>query len=171
MSPQLDFLSKTLSFLQMVMGADLPAPAMVTREPTGPPDVMAWSAEHSLQVSHTAEGSIRRENPLSGVVEEQHADGSLTVSLPHGKYLAQCFEGAPLLVMDLDEVEPGPDPPLLARVMNARIGEEARLIYHYEDPDEGHFMIEVDSLRHFHSRRPPVSVPEGAAAAAHWTWV
>lgn len=171
MSPHLDFLSKTLSFLQMVMGGDLPGPATVTREPTGPADVMAWSAEHSLQVSRTSEGSVRRANPLSGVIEEQHADGSLTVSLPHGKYLAQCFEGAPLLVLDQDELEPSTDPPLLARVMNALIGEEARLVYHYEDPDEGHFVIEIDSLRHFRSRRPPVIVPEGSSAAADWTWV
>lgn len=171
MSPQLDFLNKTLSFLQMVMGGDVPAPPTVIREPLGPPDVMAWSAEHSLQVSRSPEGTVRRENPLSGVVEEQHADGSLTVSLPHGKYLCQCFEGAPLLVMDLDESDQGPDPPLLARVLNARIGQDARLVYHYEDPEDGHFVIEIDSLRHFHSRRPPVAVPEGAAAAANWTWV
>ena len=171
MSPQLDFFSKTLALLQMVMGGDVPPPPMVVREPLGPADVMAWSAEHSLQVTRNAEGSVRRENPFSGVVEEQHADGSLTISLPHGKYLCQCFEGAPLLVMDLDEAVPGPEPPILARVLNARIGEEARLVYHYEDPEDGHFMIEIDSLRHFHSRRPPVAVPEGSAAAAHWTGV
>lgn len=170
MSPQLDFFGRVLSLLTGVMGGE---PPLVKGEFSDPCDVSRFSLEagqSSLMISRSPEGGLRRENPHSGVVQEEHADGSLTVSLPHGKVLCQCYDGAPLLVVDFDDPEPS-KAPLLARVMTARIGQEASLVYHYEDPDEGHYVIEISSLRHFHSRRPPITVPEGAPAAGEWAWV
>lgn len=170
MSPQLDFFGKVLSLLTGVLGGEAP---LIRGEFTDLPDASSLSLEacqSSLVVSRSPDGSLRRENPHSGVVHEEHADGSLTVSLPHGKVLCQCYEGAPLLVVDFDDPEPS-KAPLLARVMTALIDQQASLVYHYEDPDEGHYVIEIASLRHFHSRRPPVTVPEGAPAAGEWAWV
>ncbi len=50
-----------------------------------------------------------------------------------------------LHVLDLEN----PGPPMLARIMNARIENTPSLVYHYEDPQAGHYIVEVSTLRYF----------------------
>lgn len=60
----------------------------------------------SLVISHYNDGAIRWENVHSGVIREESADGSMTLSLPDGKIIRQAFEGGQLQVHDLQN--PGP---------------------------------------------------------------
>ena len=136
------------------------AGAWITPEPELPEEELAWPEDvisldiapeyfqeeyGSLTISHYADGAIRKENIHSGVIEEQSADGRLTVSLPDGKIFRQSFDGAPLQVLDLEN----PGAPLLGRVMNACIEDAPSLVYHYEDPQAGHYIVEVSTLRYF----------------------
>lgn len=91
-------------------------------------------------------GSVRVENPVSGVIQEERADGSLVVSLPSGKDLFQQFRGEPLLVYDTQRG----GPPRLASVARTRLPglEEPRLVYHFEDSD-GRHLVDVESLRYY----------------------
>lgn len=105
----------------------------------------------SLTISHEPDGRIRRENMLSGVIHEQRADGSITVSLPDGKILRQAFEGAPVLVMDLEQ----DNGPWLGRMVEARVHNDApSTVYHYSVPEGGDYIVEMDTLRHFEVMNP-----------------
>ena len=152
MSAQFDFLNGMMSLLNTVV-----AGVWVSPEPElceldwAEGDAFADSASDqleetdcSLTISHYANGAIRRENIHSGVIQEQRPDGSLIVSLPDGKIFRQHL-GAPLHVVDLEN----PGPPMPARVMNANIEETPSLVYHYEDPQAGHYIVEVSTLRYF----------------------
>lgn len=91
-------------------------------------------------------GSVRLENPTSGVIQEERIDGKLLVSLPNGKVIFQQFSGEPLLVYDtVGSAAPG-----LARVSSASLpGEEQpKFVYHFQD-GEGAHLIELESLRYY----------------------
>ena len=152
MSAQFDFLNGMMSLMNVVV-----AGAWITPEPDSPeldwPEDDAFSdigpecfqeEECSLTISHYPDGAIRRENIHSGVIQEQRPDGSLIVSLPDGKIFRQHL-GAPLHVVDLEN----PGPPMPARVMNACIADAPSLVDHYEDPQAGHYIVEVSTLRYF----------------------
>lgn len=162
MSVQLEFFNAVLSLLKGVMGGD-----SFDRIPDIVPECVQQELG-TLLISHYADGTIRRENPHSGVIQEQYADGGLTISLPDGKVFQQHFDGAPLLVLDLDN--PG-GPPSMGRVLHAHIGEGQGLVYHYEDPEAGHYVVEIATLRHFLGRRPPVAVAGTASSGGDWAWV
>ena len=100
-----------------------------------------------LLVSRYPGGALRRENPLSGVIQEERADGALTVSLPGGKILTQGCPGDSLLVFDLEN----PGPPRLGRMASTTIEGVPSLVYHYHEPG-CHHLVEVSSLRYFKVR-------------------
>lgn len=149
MSAHFDFMNGMMDLLNTVV-----AGAWISPEPESDeldddtfqdiaPDYVQEQAG-SLTISHYADGAIRRENIHSGVIQEELPDGSLTVSLPDGKIFRQHL-GVPLHVLDLEN----PGPPMLARIMNARIENTPSLVYHYEDPQAGHYIVEVSTLRYF----------------------
>ncbi len=95
-------------------------------------------------------GSVRVENPTSGVIQEEKPDGSLVISLPNGKVLCQEFRGEPLLVYDTET----PGPPGLARVSSAQLPGESqpKFVFHFQDR-EGSHLIELESLRYYRVKR------------------
>lgn len=95
-------------------------------------------------------GSVRVENPTSGVIQEEKVDGSLVISLPDGKVLFQEFRGEPLLLYDTEKG----GAPGLARVSSAQLPGEAqpRFVFHFQDGDVAH-MVELESLRYYRLRR------------------
>lgn len=109
-----------------------------------------------LLVSRYADGTVRRENPVSGVIQEDRPDGSLTVSLPGGRIMAQRYQGEPLLVVDLENGSP----PLLGRLASAAIDGVPSLVYHYED-ELCHHVIQLSTLRYFKLRSAFSSSSEG----------
>ena len=170
MSAQLEFFSGVLSFLRGVMGGDSTGCLSELPEFEGSTYTVSNCVQEnlgSLVISHYADGTVRKENLHSGVVHEQHADGGLTVSLPDGLVFQQHFDGAPLLVLDLDN----PGPPCMGRVLHAHIGDGQGLVYHYEDPQVGHYVVELSTLRHFLGRRPPVAVDGIDPQGSDWAWV
>ncbi|MEW6281284.1 MAG: hypothetical protein AB1758_21920 [Candidatus Eremiobacterota bacterium] len=96
-------------------------------------------------------GSVRLENPTSGVIQEERIDGKLLVSLPNGKVIFQQFSGEPLLVYDTV----GSNAPMLARVSSATLpGEpQPKFVYHFHD-HEGAHLIELESLRYYRVAQP-----------------
>lgn len=97
-------------------------------------------------------GTVRVENPVSGVMQEEKVDGSLVVSLPNGKVLFQEFRGEPLLVYDTENG----GAPGLARVSSAQLpGDMApKFVFHFQDFECSH-LIELESLRYYRVRRCP----------------
>lgn len=95
-------------------------------------------------------GAVRVENPTSGVIQEERADGSLVLSLPDGKVLFQEFRGEPLLLYDT-EVGGAPG---LARVSSAVLPGETqqRFVFHFQDGPVAH-LVELESLRYYRLRR------------------
>lgn len=95
-------------------------------------------------------GSVRVENPTSGVIQEERVDGSLVISLPDGKVLFQEFRGEPLLLYDTEK----DGPPGLARVSSAQLPGETqpRFVFHFQDGPIAH-MVELESLRYYRLRR------------------
>lgn len=170
MSVQFEFFSGVLSLLKGVMGGECSGCLAERPEPECFQNPVSHCVQEnlgSLVISHFADGTVRKENIDSGVVQEEHADGGLTVRLPDGKVFQQHFDGAPLLVSDLDN----PGPPCMGRVLHAHIGEGQGLVYHYEDPQAGHYVVELSTLRHFLGRRPPIAVAGTAPQGADWAWV
>lgn len=96
-------------------------------------------------------GSVRVENPKSGVIQEERADGSLIVSMPNGKVIFQEFRGEPLLVYDTDRG----GPPGLARVSSATLPGETspKFVFHFQDYDGAH-LVELETLRYYRVKRP-----------------
>ncbi|MBI3928272.1 MAG: hypothetical protein HY319_22200 [Armatimonadetes bacterium] len=99
-------------------------------------------------------GSVRVENPKSGVIQEERPDGSLVVSLPSGKVLFQEFRGEPLLVYDTDRG----GPPGLARVSSAQLPDDSQLkfVFHFQDYEGAH-LVELESLRYYRISRQPMA--------------
>ena len=97
-----------------------------------------------------ASGSVRVENPTSGVIQEERVDGSLVISLPDGKNLFQEFLGEPLLLYDTEKG----GPPGLARVSSAQLPGETqpRFVFHFQVGEIAH-MVELESLRYYRLRR------------------
>ena len=95
-------------------------------------------------------GSVRVENPTSGVIQEEKVDGSMVISLPDGKVLFQEFRGEPLLLYDTEKG----GAPGLARVSSAQLPGETqpRFVFHFQDGDVAH-MVELESLRYYRLRR------------------
>jgi len=94
-------------------------------------------------------GSVRTENPKSGVIQEERADGSLLVSLPSARLIVQECPGEPVLLFDLASGSPAG----LVRVGMWQLpGEEAaRAVFHFRDT-EGEHLVELESLRYFRVR-------------------
>lgn len=95
-------------------------------------------------------GSVRMENPVSGVIQDEKPDGSMVLSLPDGKVLFQEFRGEPLLLYDTEKG----GAPGLARVSSAQLPGEtsAKFVFHFQEGDIAH-MVELESLRYFRLRR------------------
>lgn len=96
-------------------------------------------------------GSVRVENPKSGVIQEERADGSLIISMPNGRVIFQEYRGEPLLVYDTDRG----GAPMLARVGSATLPGEstARFVFHFQDQDGSH-LVDLETLRYYRVRRP-----------------
>lgn len=96
------------------------------------------------------DGTVRLENPATGVIQEERGDGQLLISLPGGRLLFQEFVGEPLLVYDLNGLDQAPR---LARVGTARLPgrHDASLVFSFED-DHGTHVVEAESLRYFRTR-------------------
>jgi len=109
-----------------------------------------FTATHlgELVVSRYSDGTVRRENPVSGVIQEEQADGSLRVSLPGGKVIAQRYQGEPLLVVDLEHGAA----PVLGRLASTTIDGQPSLVYHFEDALAVHHLVELSTLRYFRIR-------------------
>jgi hypothetical protein len=95
-------------------------------------------------------GSVRVENPTSGVIQDEKPDGSMVLSLPDGKVLFQEFRGEPLLLYDTEKG----GAPGLARVSSAQLpGEsQAKFVFHFQEGEVAH-MVELESLRYYRLRR------------------
>ena len=95
-------------------------------------------------------GSVRVENPKSGVIQEERPDGSMVVSLPTGKVIWQEFSGEPLFVYNPDIK----GPPGLARVVSVALPgtEDSRYVFHFNDYEGGH-LVELETLRYYHVKR------------------
>ncbi|MBX3168833.1 MAG: hypothetical protein KF760_15565 [Candidatus Eremiobacteraeota bacterium] len=154
MSAHFDFINGMMSLLKVVVAGDwiscIPSPSEDLGWPSSPayPDLVTecYRENHgSLVVSHYSDGAVRWENVHSGVIREESADGSMTLSLPDGKIIRQAFAGGPLQVVDLEN----PRPVMVAHLMQAHIQETPSAVYHYEDPQSGHYIIERDTLRFF----------------------
>lgn len=96
------------------------------------------------------DGRVRLENPASGVVQEEGADGSLTVSLPIGKLIYQQYRGEPLLVYDSS----GRVPPQVAQVSSVSMPglDEPAFMFHFQDP-QGTHLVELETLRYYRLNR------------------
>lgn len=96
-------------------------------------------------------GSVRVENPKSGVIQEERADGSLIISMPNGRVIFQEYRGEPLLVYDTDRG----GAPMLARVGSATLPGEpaARFVFHFQD-QEGSHLVDLETLRYYRVRQP-----------------
>jgi len=96
-------------------------------------------------------GAVRVENPKSGIIQEERADGKLIISLPNGRVIFQEYRGEPLLVYDTDRG----GPPTLARVGSATLPEEtqARFVFHFQDQDGSH-LVDLETLRYYKVKRP-----------------
>lgn len=96
-------------------------------------------------------GAVRVENPKSGVIQEERADGSLIISMPNGRVIFQEYRGEPLLVYNTD----AGGPPMLARVGSATLPGEttARFVFHFQDPDGSH-LVDLETLRYYRVRKP-----------------
>lgn len=102
---------------------------------------------NGLIISRYEDGAIRKENPVSGVIQEERPDGSLLVCLPSGKVISQQYRGEPLVVSDPH----WPGLHHLARVVYTTIENERSLVYHYQDPG-GHHLVDLATLRYFKLR-------------------
>ena len=96
-------------------------------------------------------GAVRVENPKSGIIQEERADGGLIISLPNGRVIFQEYRGEPLLVYDTDRG----GAPTLARVGSATLPEEsqAKFVFHFQDQDGSH-LVDLETLRYYRVRRP-----------------
>lgn len=97
-----------------------------------------------------ATGSVRVENPTSGVIQDEKPDGSMVISLPDGKVLFQEFRGEPLLLYDTEKG----GAPGLARVSSAQLPGDttAKYVFHFQEGEVAH-MVELESLRYYRLRR------------------
>jgi len=96
-------------------------------------------------------GAVRVENPKSGIIQEERADGSLIISLPNGRVIFQEYRGEPLLVYDTDRG----GAPMLARVGSATLPGEssAKFVFHFQDQDGSH-LVDLETLRYYRVRQP-----------------
>ncbi len=94
-------------------------------------------------------GTVRLQNHLSGVVQEERPDGSLLISLPDGKVLYQRMGGESVLVMDTNSAYA----PKVAQVSSVRMPDqdEPALVFHFQDRNGTH-LIEMETLRYFRAR-------------------
>lgn len=104
----------------------------------------------SRVVRNFENGSVRLENTVSGVIQEERKDGSLVVSLPTGRVLFQQFAGEPLLVYDTESETP----PRLAQVGYVHLpgNQEETVAYYFQEDDVSH-LIELETLRYFRLTR------------------
>lgn len=95
------------------------------------------------------DGTVRIENTVSGVMQEEPPDGSLTISLPGGKLIYQQYRGEPLLVYDSS----GENPPHVAQVSSVTMpGMEPAIMFHFQDA-QGTHLIELETLRYYRLSR------------------
>lgn len=100
----------------------------------------------SRVVRNFENGSVRLENTVSGVIQEERRDGSLVVSLPTGQVIFQQFAGEPLLVYDTESDAP----PMLAQVGYIQLpgNQEETAAYYFQEGQVSH-LIELETLRYF----------------------
>lgn len=94
-------------------------------------------------------GSVRVENPKSGIIQEERVDGGFLISLPNGQFIFQEYRGEPLIVYDAENG----GAQTLARVGTTTLpGEfQARCVIHFNDSNGTH-LIDLETLRYFKVR-------------------
>lgn len=123
-------------------------------EPVRTNDSLVEFDEQTLEdgriVKRYKDGTVRIENPNTGLIQEERKDGTFLVSLPGGRLLYQAFPGDPLLAYDLNNVH---NPPAIAQVaMTALPGKfEPSLVYTFNDGDGMH-VVDADGLRYFRTK-------------------
>lgn len=98
------------------------------------------------------DGTVRVENPSTGLIQEERKDGTFLVSLPGGRLLYQAFAGDPLLAYNLND---GSSAPVVAQVaMTVLPGHvEPSMIYTFVENQQTH-VVDAEGLRYFRSRTP-----------------
>ncbi|NDD29507.1 MAG: hypothetical protein EB084_14695 [Proteobacteria bacterium] len=96
------------------------------------------------------DGTVRIENPKTGLIQEERKDGTFLVSLPGGRLLYQAFAGDPLLAYNLNEAN---SKPVVAQVAMTHLPgkEEATMVYTFVEDQHMH-VIDAESLRYFRTR-------------------
>ena len=97
-------------------------------------------------------GSVRVENPRSGVIQEERADGGFIISLPNGQCIFQEHRGEPLVVYDTENG----GAQTMARVGSLTLpGEvEARCVIFFRDTQVEH-LVDLETLRYYRVKRGP----------------
>lgn len=166
-------LAETLAQLQQAVAADSSGPPARPHDPlsgvrpeeppwTPPPPKDTFTTYEELTLADGRvlrrydTGSVRVENPTSGIIQEERADGSLLVSLPQGLVIYQEFRGEPLLVYDVDRG----GLPEVARVVSLLLPgqKEHKYVFLFQDA-EGSHLIELETLRYYRVR--PHGPPNG----------
>lgn len=113
-------------------------------------DYEEQTLEDGRVVRRYGDGTVRIENPVSGIMQEEAPDGSLTVSLPIGKVIYQQYRGEPLLVYDSS----GRNPPQVAQVSSVTMPgmEDPSIMFHFQDA-QGTHLIELETLRYYRLNR------------------
>lgn len=107
--------------------------------------------EDGRLVKRYPDGTVRVENPTTGLIQEERGDGTFLVSLPGGRLLYQAFPGDPLLAYDLNNIK---STPVIAQVAMTKLPgrTEPSLVYTFSSGDGLH-VVDADGLRYFRSRR------------------
>lgn len=113
------------------------------------------SLEDGRVVKRYPDGTVRVENPTTGLIQEERKDGTFLVSLPGGRLLYQAFPGDPLLAYDLNENNRAP---IIAQVAMTNLpGKfEPSLVYTFSTGDGLH-VVDAEGLRYFKSRTKPTA--------------
>jgi len=106
--------------------------------------------EDGRVVKRFQDGTVRVENPNTGLIQEERKDGTFLVSLPGGRLLYQAFSGDPLLAYNLNEVNSAP---VVAQVAMTNLpGKiEPSLVYTFVENQQMH-VIDAEGLRYYRSR-------------------
>jgi hypothetical protein len=106
--------------------------------------------EDGRVVKRFKDGTVRVENPNTGLIQEERKDGTFLVSLPGGRLLYQAFSGDPLLAYNLNEVN---TQPVVAQVAMTNLpGKiEPSLVYTFVENQQMH-VVDAEGLRYFRTR-------------------
>lgn len=122
--------------------------------------------EDGRVVKRFKDGTVRVENPATGLIQEERKDGTFLVSLPGGRLLYQAFSGDPLLAYNLNELN---SKPVVAQAAMSNLPGrlEPGLVYTFYDDGMMH-VIDAEGLRYFRTKSAPPTAggPPPAPTAA-----